>query len=80
MTSSSDLERKIAFKAFTSALDKNDNSGTNIQPDICPICKIFFKDPVITKFGHKFCNSCAIQCFRADRTFTVCGFDTHGLI
>lgn len=79
LTSSSDLERKIAFKAFTEALYKNGNSGTSIQPDICPICKKFFKDPVITKCSHKFCNLCAIQRFRADRTCAVCGFDTHGI-
>lgn len=79
LTTSSQYERRIAFSAFKTALDKSDNKVTTVQPDICPICKKYFKNPVITKCGHKFCNTCAIQRFRNDRTCAVCGYDTHGI-
>uniref|UniRef100_A0A8C3SCW2 RING-type domain-containing protein n=1 Tax=Chelydra serpentina TaxID=8475 RepID=A0A8C3SCW2_CHESE len=28
---------------------------------LCPICRDYFKDPVILKCGHNFCRSCIAQ-------------------
>ncbi|OJD18193.1 hypothetical protein AJ78_01751 [Emergomyces pasteurianus Ep9510] len=68
--------------------DDNDNDGDgngdedelleNI-PFACVICKKPYKNPVITKCGHYFCEGCALQRYRKNPSCAACGSGTGGV-
>lgn len=45
--------------------------------DECPICEGPFKDPVVTKCKHYFCESCALEAAKKSRKCKECG-TPHG--
>ena len=47
-------------------------------PTACVICDGDFRDPVVTKCGHYFCESCALHNYSSDANCFVCGAETHG--
>lgn len=47
-------------------------------PFACFICRKPFVDPVVTKCGHYFCQSCALTRFATDKTCAVCKEPTGG--
>ncbi|KFD54036.1 hypothetical protein M514_05055, partial [Trichuris suis] len=49
------------------------------MPTECPICQQPFKNPVITKCNHYFCEACALQHSRKTLKCFVCGKGTMGL-
>lgn len=48
-------------------------------PFACIICKEPYKNPIITKCGHYFCESCALQRFRKTPSCAACGAGTSGV-
>ncbi|PBP16881.1 hypothetical protein BUE80_DR012280 [Diplocarpon rosae] len=48
-------------------------------PFACVICKKNYKDPIITKCGHYFCESCALKRYRKDPSCAICGAGTGGV-
>lgn len=48
-------------------------------PFACIICKDKYKDPIITKCGHYFCESCALKRYRKDPSCAACGSGTGGV-
>ncbi|KJZ79333.1 Pre-mRNA-splicing factor cwc-24 [Hirsutella minnesotensis 3608] len=48
-------------------------------PFVCIICKEAYKEPVVTRCGHYFCESCALQRYRRDPTCAACGSGTNGV-
>ena len=48
-------------------------------PFVCIICKEKYKDPVVTKCGHYFCESCALKRYRKDPSCAACGAGTGGV-
>jgi RING finger protein 113A len=48
-------------------------------PFACIICKEKYKDPIVTKCGHYFCESCALKRYRKDPSCTACGAGTGGV-
>ncbi|KAI9025595.1 hypothetical protein DFJ74DRAFT_618558 [Hyaloraphidium curvatum] len=48
-------------------------------PFACAICRGDFKDPVVTKCGHFFCQNCAIQQHRKSPKCFLCGAATLGI-
>jgi RING finger protein 113A len=48
-------------------------------PFACIICKDPYKDPVLTKCGHYFCESCALKRYRKDPGCAACGSGTGGV-
>lgn len=48
-------------------------------PFACVICKDKYKDPMITKCGHYFCESCALKRYRKDPSCAICGAGTGGV-
>lgn len=48
-------------------------------PFACIICKDKYKDPIITKCGHYFCESCALKRYRKDPSCAACGAGTGGV-
>src|SRR5262245_44912604 len=47
-------------------------------PWACFICRGDFKDPIVTRCQHVFCQNCAVQHDRADTKRAVCGRPTDG--
>lgn len=58
--------------------DDDDARLENI-PFACVICKDKYKDPVVTKCGHYFCESCALKRYRKDPSCAICGAGTGGV-
>ena len=48
-------------------------------PFACVICKEDYKNPIITKCGHYFCEACALQKFRKTPACAICGAGTGGV-
>ncbi|KAJ3225777.1 hypothetical protein HK099_006277 [Clydaea vesicula] len=45
----------------------------------CPICNREFKDPVTTKCGHNFCESCALKHNQKNKNCFLCNEPTKGI-
>lgn len=48
-------------------------------PFACFICREGYKDPVVTKCGHYFCEGCALKRYRKDPSCAACGSGTGGV-
>jgi len=48
-------------------------------PFACLICKEPFKNPVVTKCKHYFCEDCALQHYQKDQSCAVCKENTSGI-
>ena len=48
-------------------------------PFACIICKKPYRNPVVTKCGHYFCESCALQRYRKNPSCAACGAGTGGV-
>ncbi|XP_062518468.1 TNF receptor-associated factor 6-like [Corticium candelabrum] len=38
----------------------------------CPICHVAFREPVLTRCGHHFCNNCLMPCLQQSASCPVC--------
>jgi RING finger protein 113A len=48
-------------------------------PFACIICKESYKEPIVTRCGHYFCEPCALKRYRKDPTCAACGSGTNGV-
>ena len=48
-------------------------------PFACIICKKPYQNPIVTKCGHYFCESCALQRYRKNPSCAACGAGTGGV-
>lgn len=48
-------------------------------PFACVICKQSYREPIVTRCGHYFCEPCALKRYRKDSTCAVCGVGTNGV-
>ena len=48
-------------------------------PFACIICKKPYKDPIVTKCGHYFCEGCALGRYRKHPGCAACGAGTGGV-
>lgn len=48
-------------------------------PFRCFICRESFRDPVVTKCKHYFCQSCALENYKKSTRCYVCGVQTFGV-
>lgn len=58
--------------------DDDDEMLENI-PFACIICKTSYKNPIVTKCNHYFCESCALQRYRKNPSCAACGAGTGGV-
>lgn len=58
--------------------DEDDKLRENIS-FACFICEGTYKNPVVTKCGHCFCEPCALKRYRKDPNCAVCGTGTGGV-
>ncbi|CRG87182.1 Pre-mRNA-splicing factor cwc24 [Talaromyces islandicus] len=59
--------------------DETDEKLLESIPFACIICKNSYKNPIITKCGHYFCESCALQRYRKNPSCAACGAGTGGV-
>ncbi|XP_064277540.1 E3 ubiquitin-protein ligase RNF113A-like [Passer domesticus] len=55
------------------------SSDEEDMPFKCFICRGSFKNPVVTKCRHYFCEGCALQHYRKSQRCYVCGKQTNGV-
>uniref|UniRef100_A0A3Q3J3R4 RING-type domain-containing protein n=1 Tax=Monopterus albus TaxID=43700 RepID=A0A3Q3J3R4_MONAL len=55
------------------------NSDEEDLPFKCFICRESFKNPIITKCRHYFCEACALQHYRKSKRCYVCNTQTNGV-
>jgi RING finger protein 113A len=65
-------------------LKEKDEDGVDLAmlekiPFACIICKKPYKNPIITKCGHYFCEACALKRYRKDPTCANCSAKTNGV-
>ncbi|KAF2678110.1 hypothetical protein K458DRAFT_423292 [Lentithecium fluviatile CBS 122367] len=65
-------------------LKEKDEDGIDLAmlekiPFVCIICKNPYKNPIITKCGHYFCEACALKRYRKDPTCANCSAKTYGV-
>lgn len=66
------------------AADKNEDDDEDEVmlekiPFACFICKQSYREPIVTRCGHYFCESCALKRYRKDPTCAACGLATNGV-
>ncbi|KEY65843.1 hypothetical protein S7711_05849 [Stachybotrys chartarum IBT 7711] len=65
--------------AKTETLDEDEEAFLESIPFVCIICKDPYRQPVVTRCGHYFCEPCALQRYRKDPTCAACGSGTNGV-
>ncbi|KKK14014.1 CCCH and RING finger protein [Aspergillus rambellii] len=58
--------------------DEDEDLLENI-PFACILCKKPYQNPILTKCGHYFCESCALQRYRKNPSCAACGAGTGGV-
>lgn len=48
-------------------------------PFACIICEQPYREPIVTRCGHYFCEPCALKRYRKDPTCASCGASTNGV-
>jgi RING finger protein 113A len=63
------------------AADDEDEDEEMLEkiPFACIICKDSYKNPIVTKCGHYFCEPCALQRYRKNPSCAACGAGTGGV-
>lgn len=74
-----ELERDWEVGAKKIAVVDEEEDELEGVPFVCWICREDYKDPVVTKCGHYFCEKCALKRFRKTPNCAVCGVGTGGV-
>ncbi|RAK71287.1 U2-type spliceosomal complex subunit CWC24 [Aspergillus fijiensis CBS 313.89] len=64
------------------AADKDmDDEDAELEeiPFACIICQGPYREPIVTKCGHYFCEACALKRYRKDPSCAACGAATNGV-
>lgn len=72
-------QRKGAGKAEEEDEDDDEEELLESIPFACIICRKPYQNPIVTKCGHYFCESCALQRYRKNPTCCACGAGTGGV-
>ncbi|OJD11292.1 hypothetical protein ACJ73_09573 [Blastomyces percursus] len=59
--------------------DEDEDELLENIPFACVICKKPYKEPIVTKCGHYFCEGCALQRYRKNPSCAACGAGTGGV-
>uniref|UniRef100_A0A8C3NIA7 Uncharacterized protein n=1 Tax=Geospiza parvula TaxID=87175 RepID=A0A8C3NIA7_GEOPR len=75
------MERELDERCYGASDNENYevSSGEEDVPFKCFICRGSFKNPVVTKCGHYFCESCALQHYCKSQRCFICGKQTNGV-
>ncbi|KAA0705698.1 RING finger protein 113A [Triplophysa tibetana] len=75
------IERELEEGRYGANDDENYEVSSDEEdfPFKCFICRESFKNPIITKCRHYFCESCALQHYRKSKRCYVCNQQTNGV-
>jgi len=75
------LEREMEQGTYGQRDEQNYEISSDEEdiPFKCFICRNSFKDPVVTKCKHYFCEKCALDQYRKSKRCFVCGEGTGGI-
>jgi RING finger protein 113A len=76
------LKAEAAMKKMFAGDDDDDVADAPPSDDLpfaCFICRERFEDPVETRCGHFFCETCALQRMKKSSRCAVCNEPTHGI-
>ncbi|KAM4692240.1 E3 ubiquitin-protein ligase RNF113A [Rhinophrynus dorsalis] len=75
------LERELEEGRYGANDEENYEVSSDDEdlPFKCFICRDSFKNPVITKCRHYFCEGCALQHYRKSKRCYVCNTQTNGV-
>ncbi|CAK7240300.1 MAG: RNA-splicing factor [Sporothrix thermara] len=59
--------------------DDEDEAFLRDIPFACVICREGYKNPIVTRCGHYFCEKCALDRYRRDPSCAACGSATTGV-
>ncbi|KAF7587500.1 RNA-splicing factor [Aspergillus hancockii] len=72
----------VSQRGDKSTKDEDDEEDEELLENIpfaCIICKKPYQNPIVTKCGHYFCESCALQRYRKSPSCAACGAGTGGV-
>ncbi|XP_018429980.1 PREDICTED: RING finger protein 113A isoform X1 [Nanorana parkeri] len=75
------LERELEEGRY-GANDEENYEVSSDEEDLpfkCYICKNAFKNPIVTKCKHYFCETCALQHYRKSKRCYICNTQTNGV-
>jgi RING finger protein 113A len=73
------VSQRSGGKSAGDADDDDDDELLENIPFACIICKKSYQNPIVTKCGHYFCESCALQRYRKNPSCAACGASTGGV-
>uniref|UniRef100_A0A4W6CL37 Ring finger protein 113A n=1 Tax=Lates calcarifer TaxID=8187 RepID=A0A4W6CL37_LATCA len=75
------IERELEEGRYGANDDENYevSSDEEDMPFKCFICRDSFKNPIVTKCKHYFCEACALQHYRKSKRCYVCNTQTNGV-
>ncbi|XP_063079405.1 E3 ubiquitin-protein ligase RNF113A isoform X1 [Engraulis encrasicolus] len=75
------IERELDEGRYGANDDENYEISSDDEdfPFKCFICRESFKNPIITKCRHYFCEACALQHYRKSKRCYVCNVQTNGV-
>ncbi|KAH0604779.1 uncharacterized protein H6S33_006447 [Morchella sextelata] len=76
-----EIQQKSGGKAKKQEDAEDDDEWKELKdiPFACVICKKDYKEPIVTKCSHYFCESCAIGRYRKNPGCAICGKRTDGV-
>lgn len=72
-------QNKEGAKAADDDEDDSDGEALENIPFACIICRKPYTNPIVTRCGHYFCESCALQRYRKNPNCAACGAGTSGV-
>ncbi|KAI5292801.1 RNA-splicing factor [Ascosphaera acerosa] len=72
-------KRRSGGDADEDGHDSGDEAELEDIPFACIICKRPYTNPVVTRCGHYFCESCALKKYRKSPNCVACGSGTGGV-
>uniref|UniRef100_A0A665T7H6 Ring finger protein 113A n=1 Tax=Echeneis naucrates TaxID=173247 RepID=A0A665T7H6_ECHNA len=75
------IERELEEGRYGANDDENYEVSSDDEdfPFKCFICRESFKNPIVTKCKHYFCETCALQHYRKSKRCYVCNTQTNGV-
>ncbi|CAG8478452.1 1299_t:CDS:2 [Cetraspora pellucida] len=73
-----EMQGKIRQDKSEFLIESSDESDEEL-PFACIICRQEYKNPVVTRCGHYFCEKCALQNFAKSPKCYACGASTNGI-
>lgn len=83
VTKGKKLQGTVVANANRDKVDQDDDDDDYAMveniPFVCIICGGPYREPIVTRCGHYFCEPCALTRYRRDPSCAACGAGTNGV-